>query len=95
MIRSAGGGAAEVRLTKLCDLLQMRQTAVTELVKRSEDAGLIERQRSGEDGRVWLLALTAEGEHRLLHAFRALRNDRAALTNAFRQMTARFEAARK
>ena len=92
MIRSAGGVAAGVRMTELCELLQMQQTAVTELVKRTEEAGLIKRRPSREDGRVWLLELTAEGERRLMHAFRALRKDRAALAETFRQVNARFRA---
>src|SRR5581483_12239885 len=37
-IRSAG----EVRVTELCDLLELEQTAVTRLVKRAEAAGLIQ-----------------------------------------------------
>src|ERR671937_1909228 len=79
MIRSAG----ELRVTELCELLHLQQTAVTELVKRTEEAGLIERAPSDEDGRVWLLRLTIEGERRLMRVFGALREDRAALAAAF------------
>jgi DNA-binding MarR family transcriptional regulator len=82
-----------VRLGELCELLQLRQTAVTELVKRTEQAGLIERRSSSDDGRVSLLRLTAEGESRLLRAFDALHEDRAALAKAFRDVDARFRAA--
>jgi DNA-binding MarR family transcriptional regulator len=39
MIHSAGGRDG-VRVTELCELLQMQQTAVSELVKRAEEAGL-------------------------------------------------------
>jgi DNA-binding MarR family transcriptional regulator len=88
-IRSAGS----VRVTELCGLLQLRQTAVTELVKRAEEAGLIERRPSPQDGRVSLLRLTAEGERRLLRAFAALREDRAAVAEAFGELGARFHAA--
>ena len=59
-IRSAGKDG--VRVTELCQRLQLRQTAVTELVKRAEEAGLVQRRRSATDGRVSLLRLTAEGE---------------------------------
>jgi DNA-binding MarR family transcriptional regulator len=90
MIRSAGPGG--MRVSELCELLQMQQTAVTELVKRTEGAGLIERRPSSEDGRVWLLRLTGKGERRLLHAFDALRQDRAALGTALREVNARFRA---
>lgn len=90
-IRSAGGGG--VRVTELGERLQLRQTAVTELVKRAEEVGLVERRRFPADGRVSLLRLTAEGESRLLRAFEALREDRAALAEAFREVDARFRAA--
>jgi DNA-binding MarR family transcriptional regulator len=89
MIKSMG----ELRVTELCELLQLQQTAVTELVKRSEEAGLVERRPSTEDGRVWLLRLTAEGEQRLLHAFAALRADRETLAAVFREVDRRFRAA--
>ena len=89
MIASEG----EVRVTELCDLLHLQQTAVTELVRRSEEAGLVRRRHSETDGRVWLLSLTAEGERRLLRVFTALREDRAALVAAFRSLDRRFRAA--
>jgi DNA-binding MarR family transcriptional regulator len=91
MIRS--GVSGEVRVTELCELLQLQQTAVTELVKRTEAAGLIERRQSSEDGRVWLLHLTAEGERRLIQTFKALREDRDAIAAVFRRVDARFRAA--
>jgi DNA-binding MarR family transcriptional regulator len=90
MIRSSGSGG--IRITELCDLLQMRQTAVTELVRRAEDAGLIEREPSQDDGRVWFLHLTKEGERRLLQAFAGLRADRAALAAAFDELDSSFRA---
>ncbi|MGH2935176.1 MAG: MarR family winged helix-turn-helix transcriptional regulator [Gaiellaceae bacterium] len=89
MIASAG----EVRVTELCDLLHLQQTAVTELVRRSEEAGLVARRSSADDGRVSLLRLTAEGKRRLLRAFDALADDRAALAQAFREVDRRFRAA--
>jgi DNA-binding MarR family transcriptional regulator len=91
MVRSAG--AEGVRITELCSRLHLRQTAVTELVKRSEEAGLIERHLSPDDGRVRLVRLTPEGERRLMQAFFALREDRAALAQSFREVDVRFRAA--
>lgn len=87
------GSVGELRVTELCDLLHLQQTAVTELVKRSEEAGLVERRASSEDGRVWLLRLTAEGRRRLLRAFGGLREDREALAASFREVDRRFRAA--
>jgi DNA-binding MarR family transcriptional regulator len=92
MIRSAGEGLAELRVTELCERLQMQQTAVTELVKRTEEAGLIERRQSSDDGRVWLLRLTNEGDRRLMDAFAALRADRDALAAAFDEVETTFRA---
>ena len=87
------GSVDELRVTELCGLLHLQQTAVTELVKRSEEAGLVERRPSSEDGRVWLLRLTPEGRRRLMRAFAALREDREALAASFREVDRRFRAA--
>jgi len=89
MIAAAG----ELRVTELCDLLDLQQTAVTELVKRTEEAGLITRHPGDDDGRVRLVRLTPEGRRRLLHAFAALRDDRESLRGAFREVDRRFRAA--
>jgi DNA-binding MarR family transcriptional regulator len=89
MIRSAG----ELRVTELCDLLQLQQTAVTQLVKRTEDAGLIERRPSPDDGRVWLLRLTAAGEERLMSVIAGLREEGDALAEALSRVDARLRAA--
>jgi DNA-binding MarR family transcriptional regulator len=89
MIRSAG----ELRVTELCDLLQLQQTAVTQLVKRTEEAGLIERRPSPADGRVWLLRLTAAGEERLMSVIASLREEGDALSEALSRVDARLRAA--
>jgi DNA-binding MarR family transcriptional regulator len=91
MICSAGG-ADGVRVTELCELLQMTQTAVTELVKRTEEAGLIERRAAPRDGRGWLLRLTSEGERRFVEAFIGLRGDRGALASALAELDHRLAA---
>jgi DNA-binding MarR family transcriptional regulator len=91
MIRSAGGTSG-VRVTELCELLQMRQTAVTELVKRAEEAKLIMRRIAPDDRRGSLLRLTREGERRLLRAFAALRGDREALAAALDALDLRLDA---
>jgi DNA-binding MarR family transcriptional regulator len=88
MIRSAG----EVRVTELCDLLHVQQSAATELVKRTEEAGLITRRSSKEDGRVSLLRVTAKGDRLLMRAFTALHDDRKTLAAAFRELDRRFRA---
>ncbi|MGH2999455.1 MAG: MarR family winged helix-turn-helix transcriptional regulator [Gaiellaceae bacterium] len=86
-------GAGETStMTELSSLLSLRQTAVTELVKRAEEAGLVERSTSALDGRVWVLALTAEGERRLIRSFVALREERRQLAEAMTAVGSSFRA---
>ena len=89
MIRTAGNESG-IPLTALGDRLHLRQTAVTELVKRAVMAGLVERRASSDDRRVRLLRLTPEGERRLSEAFNALRDDRRSLAEAFRDLDQTF-----
>jgi len=92
-IEAADETGEPLRITDLCELLQLRQTAVTENVKRAVQAGLIERQPHPGDGRVSLLCLTSEGRRRLRAAYEALRGDRAALNRAFSELDLTFRAA--
>jgi DNA-binding MarR family transcriptional regulator len=80
-------------VTELGRRLHLRQTAVTELVKRAEEAGLIRRRRSDSDRRVFLLELTDDGDRRVTRAFHALRRDRAAFAEAFDTLGLHFRAA--
>jgi DNA-binding MarR family transcriptional regulator len=59
------------------------QSTVTELVRRAEAAGLIEREQSQRDARVAHLRLTEEGERRLMLSFTQLETERAQLRDAF------------
>jgi DNA-binding MarR family transcriptional regulator len=90
-IKAAPEGRSTV--TELGRRLHLRQTAVTELVKRAEEAGLVRRQRSEEDGRVFLLELTDDGEERVMRVFHALRRDRSAFAQAFEELGVRFRDA--
>lgn len=87
-IRAATGATSTV--TELSQRLRLRQTTVTELVKRAEEAGLVARRPSPTDGRVTLLRLTAKGERQLLRAFDGLRDDREHLQQALREVGARL-----
>ena len=80
-------------VTELGRRLHLRQTAVTELVKRAEEAGLVQRRRSDSDRRVFLLELTEEGDRRVTRAFHALRRDRIAFAEAFDTLGIHFRAA--
>ena len=53
---------------------------------------MIERRQSNDDGRVWLLRLTDEGERRLMDAFAALRADRDTLAATFDEVGTMFRA---
>ncbi len=78
MIKGSGS-EAETTVTELAQRLQLAQSTVTELVRRAEDAGLVEREQSARDGRVAHLRLTPEGERRLAMTYTDLEAERAAL----------------
>jgi len=89
-LKAAPDGHSTV--TELGKRLHLRQTAVTELVKRAEEAGLVQRRRSEQDRRVYLLQLTEDGDDRVTRVFDALRRDRADLGRAFAQLDLHFRA---
>ena len=86
MIKGAPNHSQQSTVTELSDRLQLAQSTVTELVRRAEEAGLIERERSVEDGRVAHLRLTGEGERRLARAFTNLEAERRELREAFQHL---------
>jgi DNA-binding MarR family transcriptional regulator len=69
-------------VTVLSERMHLAQSTVTELVARAEEAGLLRREASADDGRVANLALTEEGQARLAQAFRSLAAERRALRKA-------------
>jgi DNA-binding MarR family transcriptional regulator len=72
MICSSRDGRSTV--TELAERMQLTQSTVTELVSRSESAGLVSRKQSEKDARVFWLQLTEEGLARLARA--VVRNGR-------------------
>jgi DNA-binding MarR family transcriptional regulator len=88
-IKTGDSGASTV--TELVKSLSLPQPAVTELVKRAAEAGLIERS-VGTDRRVSVLRLTPEADQRLLRAFVALRAERRELAEAMGAVAASFRA---
>jgi DNA-binding MarR family transcriptional regulator len=86
MIKGAPSGSEQSTVTELADRLQLAQSTVTELVRRAEEVGLVEREQSASDGRVAHLRLTAEGEKRLGHAFTDLAAERRELREAFSRL---------
>jgi DNA-binding MarR family transcriptional regulator len=79
VIKAVGG---EATINELCKHLDMRQTAVTELVKRAEEAGFVTRTQSKVDRRVVLVRSTAAAEARLERGLAALQADHGALMSA-------------
>ena len=77
---------------ELVKRLSLPQPAVTELVKRAEEAGLVERAVLAADRRVSVLRLTAQADERLTRAFVALRQERSRLAEAMRALDATFRA---
>src|SRR5919206_916046 len=69
MIKGAPDSTEQSTVTELAERLQLAQSSVTELVRRAEEAGLLEREQSTSDGRVAHLRLSAEGERRLQKSF--------------------------
>jgi DNA-binding MarR family transcriptional regulator len=88
-IRAAGGAST---INELCRQLHMRQTAVTELVKRAEEAGLVTRSQSTSDRRVVIVRNTADAEMRLARCVELLRSEREALSESLGQVIATFES---
>ena len=82
MIKGARDGTQRSTVTELSERLQLAQSTVTELVRRAEEVGLVQRQQSDEDGRVAHLTLTDEGEARLMRAFVDLEAERRQLQAA-------------
>ena len=79
MIKGAPDGSQRSTVTTLSERLQLAQSTVTELVARAEEAGLVTRDSSSDDGRVVLFSLTPDGERRLAALVRDLRGQRASL----------------
>ena len=64
-----------LRLTELTATEQMTQPAITQIVRRLEDDGLVERQADPRDGRAVLIQLTTRGAQ-IVEARRAARVER-------------------
>ena len=69
------------RLTALAALAGVTQPAMTQLISRLEDEGLVRREADPADGRVVQVVITGEGKATLARR-RALRADRLAVVLA-------------
>lgn len=86
MIKGAPDGTEKSTVTALAERLRLAQSTVTELVRRAEEAGLLQREPSRSDGRVAHLHLSPEGERRLGRAVRNLAQERDELRLAFEHL---------
>jgi DNA-binding MarR family transcriptional regulator len=82
LIKGAPDLSERATVSELAERLLLAQSTVTELVARTEQAGLVRRERSSDDRRVAYLRLTDEGERRFAEAFRSLAAERRALREA-------------
>jgi DNA-binding MarR family transcriptional regulator len=79
MLQIAATADGTTTVSELVERLALTQSAVTELVQRAEQVGLVRRAGSPHDGRVVHLSLTPEGEARLAEVHDALGPERAEL----------------
>jgi DNA-binding MarR family transcriptional regulator len=86
MIKGAPDRSEQSTVTELAERLQLAQSTVTELVSRAEEIGLVERERSSDDGRIAVLRLAPEGERRLAQVFTSNERERQALSRAFEHL---------
>lgn len=73
---------AEATVSHLAGKLSIGQSATTQLVRRAEDDGVLERQFSPDDARVHHLRLTQDGKRRLAAALAELGPQRRELIDA-------------
>lgn len=86
MIKTAVDGRSTV--TELAERMQLTQSTVTELVTRAEAAGLVGREQSEEDARVFWLRLTGDGESRLGRAVSRIGRERNRLLDLLHRVAA-------
>jgi DNA-binding MarR family transcriptional regulator len=79
MIKANEDSPGPATITDLVERLALTQSTVTELVQRAEEAGLVARSPSPDDGRVTHLSLTPTGTERLSAAFEELGPEREQL----------------
>ena len=73
--------AGHVTVGRIAELLQIRQSAATQLAQRAEQDGLVERTVADHDGRVHPLRLTRKGRRCLAECLAELEQERAALVS--------------
>jgi DNA-binding MarR family transcriptional regulator len=85
LVKGAPDHSERTTISDLVERFALTQSTVTELVQRAEDAGLIARETSADDGRINLLYATPEGTRRLLATYEALGPERQHLLELLHQ----------
>ncbi len=80
LVKGADGSTTTVG--SLASRLALAHNTIVERINRAVAAGLLVRDHAPDDGRVSLVRLTAEGERRLIAAYRALGADADRLVDA-------------
>ena len=89
MIKGSKDGKQCATVGELAERLQLSQSTVTELITRSEAAGLVARAQGAQDARVTTVRLTEEGERRLTATMVALGPERRRLTRVLGELEQR------
>ena len=92
-VKGAPDGSERLSFTALAERLKVSPNTVTELVTRAEQAGLVRRERSGDDQRVVYVRLTEEGERRLLGVLEESDEARRELIGSFEELQKTFKTA--
>ncbi|HVC88600.1 MAG TPA: MarR family transcriptional regulator [Gaiellaceae bacterium] len=79
MLQIAGAEDGTTTISELVHSLSLTQSAVTELVQRAEQSGLVQRAGSPDDARVVHLSLTRLGADKLASVQRELGPERTQL----------------
>lgn len=83
LLQIAGSESESATVSELVERLALTQSAVTELVQRAEQAGLIERTGSATDARVVHLSLTGHGAQKLAEVYDSLGPERKGFLAIF------------
>jgi DNA-binding MarR family transcriptional regulator len=90
-IKGAPDGSERLSFSDVAARLRLSRNAVTELVARAGEAGLLVREPAEHDGRVVYLRLSEEGERRLRGAILETDEARRDFRHLFEMLSESFE----
>ena len=89
-IKGAPDESERLSLSEIAERLELSPNAASELCARTEEAGLLQRERSSDDGRVVYFRVTTDGERRLAGVILDSDDDRAELLEKFSELSDAF-----